>query len=138
MKFLANKKGMTLIEILIAFLLMSILTSAFLLVFSSGVVNILDFGSRSRALAAANEAMEDAYSIQEPTQELIVAEFNALNGNQITNLPDLYTYTAGKDFNYFIQYTDTTVSKGFRVTIVYFFRSGEKFIDLESFVREGD
>lgn len=137
MKFLANKKGMTLIEILIAFLLMSILTSAFLLVFSSGVVNILDFGSRSRALAAANQAMEDVYSIQEPTQGLIVGKLNALNGVQITNSPDLYTYK-GKDFNYFIQYIDTTVSSGFRVTIVYFFRSGEKFIDLESFVREGD
>lgn len=138
MKVLKNKRGMTIVEVLIAFLLMSILTSAFLLVFSSGVVNILDFGSRSRALASANEAMEKVYSIQEPSQTLIEAELNAQNGMKIESSPDLYIYNTGKDFNYFIQYIDTTVSTGFRVTIVYFYRNGEKFIDLEAFVREGD
>lgn len=138
MFLIKNKKGMTLVEIIIAFAVLAVLSSAFLLVFSSSLVNIINFGEKSKSLAAANQAMEAVYSIAEPTQELIEAELDARNGNKIINSAYLYDYTDGNEFNYFIETIDNGVSTGFQVTIVHFYYGGEKFIDLESFVRRVD
>lgn len=138
MKLLKNKKGMTLVEIIIAFALLAILTSAFLLIFSSSLVNILNFGEKSKSLATANQAMEAVYSIQDPTLDLIEAELESRNGNKIISSAYLYDYTEGNDFNYFIESVDNGVSTGYQVTIVHFYYGGEKFIDLESFVRRID
>ncbi len=58
-------------EIIIAFVILAILSSAFLLIFSSSLVNILNFGEKSKSLATANQDLEAGYSIQNPTQMLI-------------------------------------------------------------------
>jgi prepilin-type N-terminal cleavage/methylation domain-containing protein len=136
MKNLKNKKGMTLVEVIIAFALLAIVVAAFVLIFSSTLVNILDFGSKSKTLAEANKALEAVYSIQDPDYALIDAELNSMNGAKVTDSAYLYIINDGYDFNYFIETTNNGVSNGFKVTIVGFYRGGEKFVDLLAFVRE--
>ena len=138
MNLLKNKKGMTLVEIIIAFVILAILSSAFLLIFSSSLVNILNFGEKSKSLATANQALEAVYSIQNPTQLLIEAELDSRNGKKVITEANLYDYTEGNEFNYFIEPVDNGVSTGFQVTIVHFYYGGGKFVDLESFVRRID
>lgn len=136
---LKNKNGMTLIEIIIAFALLAILVTAFVFIFSTSLVNIMDFGNKSSTLAEANKAFEAVYSIQNPDYNLIDTELNSLNGSRIDNAADLYALNDGKDFNYFIEIVNIgDVSEdiiGFKVTIVGFYRGGEKYVDLFAFVR---
>ena len=137
MKIIKNKKGMTLVEVIIAFALLAIVVASFVLIFSSSLVNILDFGNKSSTVAEANKAFEAVFSIQEPSEVKIRTELNSMNGAE-TDLANLYIMVPGKDFNYRIEPIDygSSIGTGYKVTIVGFYRGGEKFVDLQAFVRE--
>lgn len=137
MKIIHDKKGMTLIEVMIAIALLAILVSAFVMIFSTSLVNILNFGNKSKAVAYGNQAMEAIYSIQEADQGLIEAELNNMGGYKALTVDAVHTYASG-DFNYFVQTVSNGTNEGYKVTIVYFYRGGDKYIDLETFVKGSD
>ncbi|MFO7611458.1 MAG: prepilin-type N-terminal cleavage/methylation domain-containing protein [Clostridia bacterium] len=133
-----NKKGMTLIEVLVAFAILIILAAAFLLLFSTSVTNIFNFGAESRAVARTSEKMEVLYNLDNVTGTAIETELDALNGNSVVIKDDLYIYNGIYDFNYYYEASDTGVASGYDVTLVAFYRNGEKHVNLNSFIKAGD
>lgn len=60
MKILKEQQGFTLIEVLIAFLLLSILATVVIAFFTNGFSSIAKFGKRSEAMLTARAALEEA------------------------------------------------------------------------------
>lgn len=138
MKLTNNNKGMTLVEVLIAFSILVIIAAAFLLLFSTSVVNIFNFGAESRSVANTAETMEAVYNIYSITESSIIDKLDDLDGKKITDPLTLYVYDGNFDFNYYIESSNTGLASGYDVTLVTFYRQGEKYVDLTSFVKEGD
>lgn len=133
-----NKKGMTLVEILVAFTILVIIASAFLLLFSTSVVNIFNFGAESRSVANTAEIMEAVYNIDDVSENSITDMLNDIGGKKISAPMNLYVYDGDYDFNYYIIFINTNLTSGYDVTLVTFYRQGEKYVYLTSFVKEGD
>jgi len=62
---LKNKKGFTLIEVLISLAILGIIVFAFLNLFGTSFVNIYTMGGKDRAMAQASDIMEILYNQQE-------------------------------------------------------------------------
>lgn len=135
---LKNRKGVTLVEILVAFAILSVIAAAFLLLFSTSITNIFNFGAESRAVARTTENMEALYNLENPTGTDIEAELDAMNGKKALDSTSLYDYDSNFNFNYYYEGSDTGLSSGYEVTMVMFYRNGEKYVDLKSFIRSGD
>ena len=132
-----NNAGLTLVEVIIAMTILVIIAAAFVPLFSTSFAHIFTYGHKDRAMANASELFEELYAKQpfaddDEIKDILGNEHNVEESN-LTNYDD-------KDYNYYIDesfqpITGATDVEGFKVTIVYFYQDGEKYVQLSSFVR---
>lgn len=142
--FRAFKKqdGFTLVEILVAVVVLLIIATAFVPIFRTSFVNIFTYGQRDKAMALASEKMEIFYARQPLDNNEIDKILEELSGNYISDLNNLYNYQ-NNDYNYTYEDTFMPVEGenniiGYKITIVAFYISGDRYIELSSFVRKAD
>jgi len=129
-----NKKGFTLIEVLISMVILGIILFAFLNLFGTSFANIFTMGNKDQAMATASDIMEDLYRKQvnreqqgEEFDENFIASF--LNSEGINYEDPIETINPFENEN---------GQAGFKVTITIPYQSGgqEREISLTSFFRK--
>lgn len=66
MNFLNERKGLTLVEILISVVILGVIIFSFISLFGTGFSNIYSMGGKDRAMAKASDIMEVLYKNQPP------------------------------------------------------------------------
>ncbi len=132
-----SQEGLTLVEVIIAIMLLVIIAAAFVPLFSTSFANIFTYGHKDRAMASASELFEELYANQ-PFANADAIEV-ILGSSYKVEEEDLTDYS-GNDYNYHIEESFQPISgvadvDGFKVTIVYFYQDGDKYVQLSSFVR---
>ena len=142
MRALKKQDGFTLIEVIVAVVILLIIATTFVPIFRTSFVNIFTYGHKDKAMALASEKMEIFYANQPLDNTDITNILGELNGNYVSDVNDLYTYQ-NNDYNY--TYKDTFMPVegednivGYVITIVSFYQNGDRYIELESFVRKAD
>lgn len=138
-----NSKGLTLVELLISLLIISILVFAFTTFFSWNVTSIFDTGKRSEAIARAEKKLEELYYkedreryfsdnkyLSDPSEDEYVANINEVTSysskaRQFSVVPYEKTYEEDGI---------TKTVKGYSVTVVSFYQNGERYVTLTSFI----
>jgi len=124
-----NKKGFTLIEVLISMVILGIIVFAFLNLFGTSFANIFTMGNKDQAMATASDIMEALYREQGP---------DGLSEADINNILDSEGVNNGvTGINPF---ENENGQAGFKVTITIPYRSGgqEREISLTSFFRKSE
>jgi len=138
MKLVNNQKGLTLIEVIIAVTILTIIAVAFIPLFSTSFSNIFAYGDKDLTMAYASDQMEMLYSRQ-PFSNVDELKNKLSGGQSVDTRDDLYSYNPDYDFNYYIEGVnisdgDTDIN-GYKVTIVSFYREGDRKVELSSFIR---
>lgn len=81
-----NECGFSLVEILVAMLLLSVMVIAFFNLFDAGLFNVFSSGQRNDALELAFEKMERLYARTSPT-----------SGNDLNTKDDIHEYLTDRD-----------------------------------------
>lgn len=149
MYLIKDKKGFSLVEVIVSMAILSILAVAFLPLFGTSFANIFLFGEREGATSYASDKLELLYAGQPFASEgeLKGVLDNGANGQDCSG-GDLYDYDSGYDFNFCVEETTQPIDnygsviepgegllEGYKVTIVVFYNNGESHIELSSFIR---
>ncbi|GEM_PF-3420073 len=146
-----EQSGFTIVEVLVAIVLIVLLAIIFLPVFGTTVGNIFFHGEADRAMTLASDKMEEAYTRQPfsyPDYDGLKDLLEEKNGNYVADIDELYDYDAKpaeSDFNFAIEpstpinvdgdaYAEFNVV-GYELTIVVFYDQGDDYEKLTSFVR---
>lgn len=128
-----KNNGFTLIEVIISIVMLSIILLTFLTVFSTSSINVFNSGNKNSAMNLASDTMELLYSSQPYIDSnSLVDRLKALGGNHTQPLSENY---AEKTFNFSVQDATLMGIKGYNVTIVAFYKNGQRHVELTSFVR---
>ncbi len=144
-----EQSGFTIVEVLVAIVLIVLLAIIFLPVFGTTVGNIFFHGEADRAMTLASDKMEEAYTRQPfsyPDYDGLKDLLEEKNGNYVDDIDELYDYDekpADKDFNFAIEPStpidvdgdEYTAVVGYELTIVVFYDQGDDYEKLTSFVR---
>lgn len=128
-----NQSGFTLIEVIISIVMLSIVVLSFLTIFSTSSINIFSFGNKNSAMNVASDTMELLYSSQPYSDSSLVVDRLLLLGGKHTE-PISHNH-AGKNFNFSVKDATLLGIDGFNVTIVAFYKNGERYVELTSFVK---
>lgn len=123
-----NKKGFTLVEIIITIALLGITLIVILGLFSNNIQHIFSSGKKDEAIAEASNVMDKIYSI-DPGSESEIAD--ALDITKV-NCNQLYNNTNANISRYCLD----KLSDGFKVTVVVYYLNGKRNVSLTSFVRK--
>lgn len=136
--FLKNHKGFTLVEVLVSITILVLIVFVFVTLFSSSFANIFAFGEKNRAMALASDNMEALYALQPISSNEIKDFLENHYGNFVNDKESLYElHGKDKKFNFFIEANEPLEDvHGNKVTIVIFYKTGERHITLSSYIRE--
>ncbi len=134
-----KQDGFTLVEVIVAVVILLIIAMAFVPLFSTGTINIFSFGHRDKAMALGSEKMEIFYANQPLDNGKIDEIIDTLSGNYVIDSNDLHTYQ-GNGYNFSTEESFMPIEyesdvSGYKVTIVVFYQNGEKHVTVVSFVR---
>jgi len=142
MKILNDKKGMTLIEIIVALAILGIISVTFLTMFGNGYSTVFKAGHRTDASMKLQSIADDLnVHIFVDDANIITNITNYMNGKgyyKVTNVGNIATKVSG-DVNYYIQSPVQTISyaAGYQVTILKFFNNGNDFVKATIFIIPG-
>ena len=128
-----NRKGMTLIELIVAMAIIGIIAVVFLRSFSSGYIGILNGGKRAKAMSSAQslidreiEARNVGSTVLDPGKSKV--DYAALTA----------AYTPGEDYRYWLTTKSVTVPlSGYSanvnvITVLVFYQNGQNYVTLVS------
>lgn len=138
MRLIISKKGFTLIEIMVAIFIISILASVFLGAFANGFSNIIYSGKETKAISDAQSCMDNLWQDGENgsitnTSDL-VDKFDSTWHKCLTS-SELYTYSNNKNY-YYTTITDNGINF-IKLTLVVFYRNGNSHVTLTSYIPLG-
>lgn len=139
MRLFNVKKGMTLIEIIVALAIFGIISIAFLPMFASGFSTIANAGFRTNSTMSVQSYIEDLNSGVFVDNAAIKIYLDSKGYNEVLNYNELITMTPTKYVNYFIKTPIETVAntQGYEVTILVFFKNGKYYSKATTFVIKG-
>lgn len=135
-----NKKdGFTLIEIIVASVILIIIAALIINVIMTGMLNVNRFGESNIAMTNASGIIEHLYSLQPLTLAKIKLEVeNISDAVFVASEDDLKAYT-GHDINYTVSdFPDTVNKKGYKIVLTVFYNRGESSVSVSSFLRRSD
>jgi prepilin-type N-terminal cleavage/methylation domain-containing protein len=139
MKNSYNKKGFTLVELIISIAILGIISTAFLSMFGFGYSNITEAGIRTKAINKTQNIIESAYAKKFYNPSEIRAFMSGHGYNNITNISNLYIQSGGNETNYFVKDTITALNGTdcYIITVVVFYKNGTKNIDVTTAIPIG-
>lgn len=134
-----NTYGMTLIELILAMAILSIILIAFLNGFGQGVIYIFGAGEKTKANMQIQSIIDELAGQKFKDYAAIDAYLGTTKGyNKKNSLPDTVNYTTGKNVNYFIGSEETKNNVlGYQTTIVVFVQNGNKYAKITVFIVKG-
>lgn len=137
MKILYDKKGMTLIEIIVALAILGIISVTFLTMFGNGYVSVFKAGHRTNANMEL-QSISDNLNAHKSDDEVDITNYmNGKGYNKVTNVGNIATKVSG-DVNYYIRPIETiSNTAGYQVTILKLFNNGNDFVKVTTFVIQG-
>lgn len=142
MKILYDKKGMTLIEIIVALAILGIISIAFITMFGNSYSTIFKSGHRTNANMKLQSVADDLNVHKFDDDANIITNITTyMSGKgyyKVTNVGNIATKVSG-DVNYYIQIPAQTISNtaGYQVTILKFFNNGNDFVKVTTFIIPG-
>lgn len=142
MKFINRKKGLTLIEIIVAIAIFGIVAVIFMNMFSNGYVSIFNSGHRSNTTMDLKTIIDDLNEHAFADNASIVNNIaNYLDGKgfkRITDLSKITIKVSGYDVNYYIAPRETKANTpGYQVIILKFYNNGKSYVKATTFVIAG-
>ena len=137
MKILYDKKGMTLIEIIVALAILGMVSVTFLTVFGNGYSTIFKSGHRTVANMEL-QSIADGLNANRFVDDANITNYMNLKGyHKVINVGDIATKVSG-DVNYYIKPVETiSNTAGYQVTILKFFNNGNDFVKVTTFIIPG-
>ncbi len=135
-----SNKGITLVEVIVALMILTILTVAFTNLMGFNFINIFNMGEKSKAIAKAMEKTDQLNVLvwnAENTDEATAALENSDNGwVDLDDLPADNTKDCVYDFEYIPDKDlDGTNVEGYDVTVIAYYPEDFKYhVKLESFI----
>jgi len=130
MKLFSSNKGFSLVEVLVALTVLVILIGAFANFLGWSVTSIFDDGQKTRAIAEAEKKLERLYYSMDnyaSDQEYVgnCNEVTVKDPNRIRNFcVEEVTHVGGN-------------VEGYNVTVVVFYKNGERYVSISSFIEGG-
>lgn len=127
MKVKLRKKGMSLLEIIIAIALLGIIAVILLNAFVQGFSTIFSMGNKTRAMATAQDIIDVACQSGDPS---------TLSGvsTEASDQVDLYQYEESIPHKYWISSQDIGTVLYDKVTVVVFYQRGRSYVELTSII----
>jgi prepilin-type N-terminal cleavage/methylation domain-containing protein len=139
MKRLYNKKGMTLIEIIVALAILGMVSVIFLTMFGNSYSTIFKSGHRT----VANMELQSIADELNLNSNIFVDDdditdyMNIKGYNKVANVGNIATNVSG-DVNYYMQSVETiSNTAGYQVTILKLFNNGNDFVKVTTFIIPG-
>lgn len=142
MKILHDKRGMTLIEIIVALAILGIISVTFLTMFGNGYSTVFKSGHRTHANMELQSITDDlnAHRFDDDVNiiKYITNYMNVKGYYKVINVGNIETKVSG-DVNYYIETPVQKISytDGYRVTILKFFNNGNDFVKVTTFIIPG-
>ncbi len=142
MRAIKKQDGFTLIEVIVAVVILLIIATVFVPIFRTSFVNIFTYGQKDKAMALASEKTEIFYARQPLDNNDITNIIDELSGNYVSDVNDLYSYQ-NNNYNYtieesFMPVENNTNISGYKITIVAFYLKGDRHVEITSFVRKAN
>jgi prepilin-type N-terminal cleavage/methylation domain-containing protein len=130
-----NQQGMTLIEIVIALAILSILVLSFFLIFTTSFAHIFRMGSKTSAMSDAQEVIDAVY-ISRDTSEAYLDAIRDEDFLKLTDCVDLpnYAYDGTHRFVYCVGSETLVDSVMTTVTVKVFYGNGSESVVLSSVI----
>lgn len=138
-------KGMTLVEVLVAMVILLILVVAFTSFIGWNFTSIFIMGEKSKAIASAMEKTDQLYALVWNAGDPTTAEYLLKNPEMGWKeaYEDIFDGTDGIPEYYYEKRTVEvedgsyiSYEEGFEVTVVVSYREGMHHVELESFIKE--
>ncbi len=129
MKVLSQNKGFSLVEVLVAMAVLTILVVSFTIFFGWNITSIFETGQRSQAVAEAEKKLEKLHYSMD----------NYASDPEYVSSEDVLVKDPDRDRNFCVEevtYVDGSV-EGYNVTVVVFYKNGERYVSLSSFIEGG-
>lgn len=124
------KKGISLIEIIVSFVIIFILLVSFLSAFVGGLKNIMYSGKRTKAFQEARRVME-----------IITEEVGGRSAYTVDDINNIIS-NSGSEYNIVLEYepdftpvSDTTIKMN-KVTLKVFYNEGKNYVTLTSLLNQ--
>lgn len=139
MKISKNKKGFTLIEIIIAIAILGIVASALLSALTGGFSTIFSMGNKTRAIAKAQGIVDKATQVGMAAYTLnpdgVSYSSTALNSVSLSsNNATLHNYDEGVTSKYCATFVTKDGKSFLNITVVVFYQNGKRNVSLTSLI----
>jgi Tfp pilus assembly protein PilV len=136
-----GSRGATLLEIIIAISILSIVVISLLNVFNYSIAGIFGSGQRSNIVMDVQDIVDNLQTRNDTSpglnSQVEIENYLDINYKKVAKT-DLATWDGIHDVNYFVEEKTRVInghsSTGFEVTIVKFFSSGKRSVLLTTFV----
>ena len=146
MYLIKNKRGFSLVEVIVSIAILSVLAFSFVPLFGGSFENIFSYGERDKTSSYVSDIFESLYAEQPYSLESkddIIEDLEYFGGknssdNGLHQYDPEYDYESDYDFNFSIETIkpgDEFANEGYKVTIVAFYRDGEHSVELSTFIR---
>lgn len=135
-EILSNKKGFSLIELLVAILILSIIIVAFTQGFTTSITNIFTMGSKTKAVAEAQAVLDGIYQdgiLDHTTPGSNLSGFliqNEVDESVLTSQP----YEPSKPIYYSVSTQEISGNDYNRVTVLVFYQNGKHYVTLTALI----
>jgi len=133
MNMLRQKKGLTLIEIIIALAILGIIMVAFLSGFGSGFASIFTMGNKTKAVAEAQTIVDFIYNEGTINDSQLMSTFD-IEGK--VSHADLESSPYNSDKPIYYSVTSQTIGSVTvdRVTVLVFYHGGSRYVTLSALI----
>ena len=142
MKKLKSKDGFTLVEVIVTILLIAVVSTILLFLFTDSFKNIIYSGQKDEAISKNSDILDVIYSVENTSDiSTIATDYNIDNLKYETDCANL-TYDSSHSTKFCtttVNGTDgdgNTIVVGYKVKIKTFYLNGEKSVTHTSFVRK--
>jgi len=142
MKKLRAKEGFTLVEVIVTILLIAVVSTVLLYLFTDSFKNIVHSGQKDEAITRNSDILDLIYSVEDSSNiSDIASDYNIDNlkyENDCTNL----TYESDYPTKFCVKSVNgtdgdgNTIVVGYNVEIITFYLNGERNVTHTSFVRK--
>ena len=133
-----SKEGFTLVEVIVTILLITLVSTILLYLFTDSFKNIVHSGQKDEAISSNSDILDIIYSLEDTSNiSSIASDYNIDNLKYESDCNNL-TY----DSNYSTKFCFTEVNgkdgdlAGYNVQVITFYLNGERSVTHTSFIRK--